>query len=146
MRLIRVMRGVVWLIITLITERKSVEGERKAEAWLMSQCDRENRLSSWDSLLNLEAHQLILSFFFWKPQKHKHNVCSVSFCFFNHTNNRVSNSIAATWFTSSYLLRGSYTWSMRQSAWLLGNGSPHSLYRKLPAKQALLSESLLTWQ
>lgn len=59
-------------------------------------------------------------------------------------NNTVLNIVAPAWFTCGYLLHGSYTWSTRQSQWLLGNGSSQGLCCELPANQGLLSESFPT--
>lgn len=130
--------GGVWLIVTLITEH--VEGETE---W--SLIDE----SMWYQLkiFSLKVWSSPAAFFFCALSTQTQCVFSVLLyltVFLKYKNNRVSNSVAPTWFTWGYLLHGSYTWSMRQSQWLLGNGSPHGLSCELPENQALLSESLAT--
>lgn len=98
-------------------------------------------------IFSLKTSKLTSCFFFSACGAQTQCVFSVLLfhaVFLKYKNNRVSNSVAPTWFTWGYLLGGSYTWSMRQSLRLPGNGSPHALRCEQPEIQALLSESFPT--
>lgn len=122
------LHGSVKLVITHSSQNVKV---RDREAWLMGQ--REEPLGLMTFSLKRGSSPAIpfqLTFVF-----------DILCCLYNTRITRISNTIAPTWFTWGYLLCWSYTWSMRQSQWLLGNGSPHGFCSELPESQAWLSES-----